>query len=583
MLYDTQTMPMRPFTLLALGLCLSLMGLPARAASPDTYTSVNIRDFESIDPAWVYGFGEQIPANLYDKLVDYHGASVDRFDPMLSEKVPSKQNKLISADGMTYRFPIRKGVAFHDGSALTPEDVRYSLLRFMLMDRAGGPSAQLLEPILGVESTRAGGKLRPDILSRAQKAVSVDGDGVVIRLVKAFPPFVSVLAHTGYIQSKAWCVAHGSWDGTAAGLAAFNDLKQNPLDDLENGTGPYVLERWDKKTATLLLARNDRYWRPPAAFKRVVIKTLVDLNTRRMMLQGADADDSYLPQPMRALADGTPGTVVLGPFAGINMELLEFRMKINPTRNPDIGSGKLDGQGIPPDFFTDLEVRKAFACSLDYDAIVKDILKGQAAKARGILPETLFDYPKDTGYRFDLAEARAHLQKAWNGEAWKNGFRFILGYPSGNELRAGAAAMLKRNLEQLNPKIKIDVMPFLPGTILQHRGEKWSPIMMMTLSPDYPEAQSYVGDDYLEEMGYANKSLERLAAKAAAADGAERRRLIARYVDLFRDDVAVIPLVQTAGARWQRSDIAGYVFNPMFPGGPASSYYYDLRRISPTK
>ena len=41
--------------------------------------------------------------------------------------------------GRTYAFPIRKGVVFHDGSTMTPEDVRYSLLRFLLMDRSGCP------------------------------------------------------------------------------------------------------------------------------------------------------------------------------------------------------------------------------------------------------------------------------------------------------------------------------------------------------------------------------------------------------------------------------------------------------------
>ena len=40
------------------------------------------------------------------------------------------------------------------GREVTPEDVRYSLMRFMITDRAGGPSALLLEPIAGVPSTR---------------------------------------------------------------------------------------------------------------------------------------------------------------------------------------------------------------------------------------------------------------------------------------------------------------------------------------------------------------------------------------------------------------------------------------------
>ena len=42
------------------------------------------------------------------------------------------------------------------------------------------------------------------------------------------------------------------------------------------------------------------------------------------------------------------------------LRLLFSAQKINPTGNPNIGSGKLDGNGIPPDFFADINVRKAF-------------------------------------------------------------------------------------------------------------------------------------------------------------------------------------------------------------------------------
>ena len=40
------------------------------------------------------------------------------------------------------------GVRFHDGSPMTAEDVRYSILRFLLQDRPSGPSSMLLEPLL---------------------------------------------------------------------------------------------------------------------------------------------------------------------------------------------------------------------------------------------------------------------------------------------------------------------------------------------------------------------------------------------------------------------------------------------------
>ena len=57
-----------------------------------------------------------------------------------------------------------------------------------------------------------------------------------------------------------------------------------------NGTGPFALERWDRTAKYVLLTRNDRYWRKPAALKRVLIKTVPEFATRRLMLQAGDAD-----------------------------------------------------------------------------------------------------------------------------------------------------------------------------------------------------------------------------------------------------------------------------------------------------
>ena len=68
---------------------------------------------------------------------------------------------------------------------MTPEDVRYSILRFILSDVSGGPSSLLLEPILGYSSTRdEQGNIVVDF-KEAAEAVQVQGDNVVIPSKKA--------------------------------------------------------------------------------------------------------------------------------------------------------------------------------------------------------------------------------------------------------------------------------------------------------------------------------------------------------------------------------------------------------------
>ncbi len=130
-------------------------GDPTAVKNPDTYTYVTISDLDSLDPAWSYDTASHVVIlNVYDPLLKYKGSSTEELEPVIATQVPSKSNGLISPDGLTYTFPIRQGVKFHDGTLLTPEDVKYSLMRFLLQDRAGGPSSLLLEPILGYTNTR---------------------------------------------------------------------------------------------------------------------------------------------------------------------------------------------------------------------------------------------------------------------------------------------------------------------------------------------------------------------------------------------------------------------------------------------
>ena len=60
-----------------------------------------------------------------------------------------------------------------------------------------------------------------------------------------------------------------------------------------------------------------------------------------------------------------------------------------------------------------------------------------------------------------LANHRAaeNLRKGFGGEVWDKGFRFTLTYMEGRADRALACQILKRNIEALNPKFRVDVRP----------------------------------------------------------------------------------------------------------------------------
>lgn len=134
---------------------LAMPGFAAQTTDPKTFVFVTMGDVDSLDPAYAYDTASgEIIHQLYDNLIAYEGSSLDKFVPMLATQVPTKENGLISKDGLTIKFPIRKGVKFHNGDILTPADVEYTFERAMISDPAGGPVWMFFEPLLGVQTMK---------------------------------------------------------------------------------------------------------------------------------------------------------------------------------------------------------------------------------------------------------------------------------------------------------------------------------------------------------------------------------------------------------------------------------------------
>ena len=386
---------------------------------------------ESLDPVYSYdGVTHGLILNVYDTLIKFKGSSLTDFEPSLSEQVPSLENGLISTDGKTYTFPIRKDVFFHDGKELTAEDVRYSLLRFLLSDISGGPSSLLLEPILGLSSTRnEKGEIVADF-KEASDAVRVEGNNVIVTLKRPFAPFLSIIARWSYVVNKDWAIANGAWDGTASTWKKFNNFSKESsgLFNQMNGTGPFRLVRWDIAAKRLILAANENYFAGTPQIKMIHMMTVDEPSTMRLMLESGDVDVAEISPKFVSQLKGNPAVTLHDNLPRLRTDpVIFFTLDINMQANPDVGSGKLDGEGIPSDFFADKDIRKAFAHSFDYEAFLRQSMEGRGEMAYGPAPQKLVKYDKDfKHYPFDLKKAEEYFKKAWGGEVWNKGFKFTI-------------------------------------------------------------------------------------------------------------------------------------------------------------
>ncbi len=558
---------------------------------PDTFTYLTISDSDSLDPAWSYDVSSHaIILNVYEPLFTYDHGSTEKILPLLAEKVPTRENGLISADGRTYTIALRAGVKFHDGSPMTPEDARYSIIRFMLADRAGGPSSLLLEPLVGYSATRDDkGTINPKVWEDANRAVSVQGTNLILRLPRPYAPLLSILAMWAPVVSKTWAAKNGDWDGTEATWTRLNNFRKesSPFFERANGTGPFKLERWDRKTKEFILTRNDNYWRSPARLKNIVVKGVNEFGTRKLMLEAGDADAIYADRPLLTQVKNLPGVKIIDDLPTLEMNpMVFFTYHINTVGNAFVGSGALDGNGIPPDFFSDKDVRKAFAYSFDYRGYINDVMRGKGTQARGAIPKALLGYaPNQPVYSLDSKKAAEHLKTAWGGKVWEKGFSFTLAFNAGNLQRQTVSQILKRNVEALNPKFKIDVRGVEWPTFLDAQKDSKLPIFIMGWNADFPDPHNFAFP-ILHSLGqfpkyqkFSNPEMDRLVEQAnQTTDIAQRKRLYEQLQALEYEEVPCLVLIDMVVYRTQRDWVKGWYWDPIFPDGPYSSYYYPLTK-----
>jgi ABC-type transport system substrate-binding protein len=281
----------------------------AGAKNPTVYTKVSYGDPETLDPARAYdtSAGEVIQ-NVYETLVFYDGGATDKFVPQLAESWKT------SDDGKTWTFTIRKGVKFHNGDVLTPSDVAYSFQRGILQGGTSSPQFLMSEPFFGVgtddiallvdpkgslyDDRKALSAFDATALKAAcekMKTVVVADDAagtVTFNLAQAWGPFLPTIAQSwGSIMDKKWVAENKGWDGSCDTWQNFYGMQpeEDPFTPIANGTGAFKLDHWTKGTE-IVLARNDDYWRKPAAMERINLKNVPEWGTRFAEFQTGDAD-----------------------------------------------------------------------------------------------------------------------------------------------------------------------------------------------------------------------------------------------------------------------------------------------------
>jgi peptide/nickel transport system substrate-binding protein len=567
-----------------LAFILGSLSAHAVVKNPDTFILANYGTLRTLDPAVCYDdTGSQRIWNLYETLIFFDGSSTEKYVPLLAVEVPTLENGGISADGRTYSFRIRKGVKFHEGGELSPEDVAYSIKRAMIVDPDGGPMWMLLEALTGQGSTRdKDGGIIPGIFETIDKAVEIKGNQVSLHLPRPFPPLMGILAHSAAaILDRQWAISKGFWDGNLKNAAGFNNPApgHEPLQNIANGTGAYRMKIW-QPSKQFVFERFEGYWGPRPSIKTAIVKYVKEWSTRKLMLQNGDADRVTVDTPYVPEVAAMPGlTLFKTPQLSLTAAL--FCRQTNPRGNPNIGSGKLDGNGIPPDFFADANIRKAFLHAFDRRTYREDVFNNQVILPTSPNIEGLPYHQDVPVYEFNLDTSRDYLKKALNGAVWQKGFKMVIAHNTGNAMREAAAWMLAENIMSLNSKFRIEVRNVeWKDYLVQYRNYMY-PIFITGWAADYADPHNFLytfmhsDGVYGRFLVYKNDEVDRLCeAGIATVDPAKRAQIYTRLQHLWYEESIGLPLYQQINVRAYRDYVHGYIPNPML-----TDAWEDLKRL----
>jgi peptide/nickel transport system substrate-binding protein len=288
-----------------------------------------------------------------------------------------------------WRFKLRSGVKFHDGSAFGADDAVFSI------ERALGTTSQRSFTLRGLTAVKRVDDLTIEFQLAAPDAV--------------WPEKLQLVA----MMSKPWSVKHGvekaqDYNGKQETFAVRNAM----------GTGPFKLERYEPDVRTVL-TRHDAWW--GHTDKR-------NGNLDSVTLTSIRSDATRLA----ALSSGEVDLVLDPPFQDVERLKADPRLAISTTG--DIGTQYftfdqardelIGGDVKDKNPFKDIRVRRAVAHALNIDLIVQKVLRGQATPTGSLVSPRVDGYDKalDERLPYDPAKAKALLAEA----GYPNGFGVTL-------------------------------------------------------------------------------------------------------------------------------------------------------------
>jgi peptide/nickel transport system substrate-binding protein len=518
---------------LAAGLMAALAAGIAGSAAATTFRWANDADSNSLDPyARQETFLLSFDSNIYEPLVrrDAHDLSLE---PALAVSWTQ-----LETNPLVWRFKLRPGVKFQDGTPFGADDVVFS-------------HARVLD---------AGSNMK-SVLATVKEVRKVDDLTVDFETTAPDPILPDEITNWD-IMSKAWCEKNNA---------------QHPADLTKNeesyatthamGTGPFMLKEREPDVRTVLV-KNPTWWdQPKHNLDEVIFQRVANPATRVAALLSGELDMLYAvpSQDVDRIANTKGFKIVQAPeLRTIYLGLDEFR--------PELLESNVKGKNP----YKDKRVRQAMYQAIDEDAIVAKVMRGQAKATALMVGPGVKGFSDELNKRqpYDPAASKKLLAEA----GYPNGFETGMDCPTDRyvndeQICLAVVSMLAKVgikvnlLAQTRAKFFAKVNTPSLQTSLYLIG--WTPTTIDAHNAllnllHTPDPNTHAGDFNLG--GYSNPALDTLIDQIQVEiDQKKRLDELHEALKMARDDVATLPLHQQA-VIWATKDNIDLVL-------PADDYF----------
>ena len=425
----------------------------------------------------------------YSNLMRVNPANYNQLLPDLAEKTD------ISDDGKTVTFQLRSGVVFHNGMALTAEDVVYSLER-------------VRTPPKGIVSPRKG------LLGNIEAVEARGEQTVVVRLAQPQPDFLFLVSNPfNVIVPKR--VAQPL---DAQGLG----MKRQVV-----GTGPFRLtQAIDGQLYELV--RFDKYFGPAAYLDKIQFYPIRGEIERSSALQGKRIDACFH-------FNNASTMTTLRKVPGIRVQHRAMPTFVNIICNV---------QRKP---FDDIRVREAISLAVDREAFVKTVgpLSGASFHGLGLMPpgsphslspteiRQFGGYDTLPGLRGDVAANRQRAMTLLEQAGVPKGFKVVLPTRGDSAAFRDAAINVAAQLKTIGLDATVDIRDVGAFYAIESKGD--FQIVVHSIAVGGSTADQILGEGYTSKGGrnygrWSDDALDNLySQQSRERDPKKRTELIKQF------------------------------------------------------